>query len=93
MPKKIIWIYCVEQQDLFKNIREIWAPRQSEFVEGFSEDLMSRLEKTNDHGSLCIFDDVMNKVSSNTTISKLFTRGRSHLGCPLVLMLQNIFPK
>ena len=54
---------------------------------------MSRLEKTNDHGSLCIFNDVMNEVSSNATISKLFTRGRSHLGCSLVLMLQNIFPK
>ena len=34
----------------------------------------------------------MNEVSSNATISKLFTRGRSHLGCSLVLMLQNIFP-
>ena len=54
---------------------------------------MSRLEKSNDRGSLCIFDDVMNEVSSNATISKLFTRGRSHLGCSLVLMLQNIFPK
>ena len=54
---------------------------------------MSRLEKSNDRGSLCIFDDVMNEVSSNATISKLLTRGRSHLGCSLVLMLQNIFPK
>ena len=35
----------------------------------------------------------MNEVSSNATISKLFTRGKSHLGCSLVLMLQNIFPK
>ena len=35
----------------------------------------------------------MNEVSSNATISKLFTRGRSHFGCSLVLMLQNIFPK
>ena len=35
----------------------------------------------------------MNEVSSNATISKLFTHGRSHLGCSLVLMLQNIFPK
>ena len=92
-PKKLIWIYGVEQPDLFKTIKEIWAPRQCEFVEGFPEELMSRLEKTNDRGSLCIFDDVMNEVSSNATISKLFTRGRSHLGCSLVLMLQNIFPK
>ena len=35
----------------------------------------------------------MNEVSSNSMVSKLFTRGRSHLGCSLVLMLQNIFPK
>ena len=35
----------------------------------------------------------MNEVSSNATISKLFTHGRNHLGCSLVLMLQNIFPK
>ena len=54
---------------------------------------MSRLEKSNDSGSLCIFDDVMNEVSSNATISRLFTHERSHLGCSLVLMLQNIFPK
>ena len=54
---------------------------------------MSRLERSNDRGSLYIFDDVMNEVSSNATISKLFTRGRSHLGCSLALMLQNIFPK
>ena len=33
----------------------------------------------------------MNEVSSNATISKLFTLGRSHLGCSLVLMSQNIF--
>ena len=38
------------------------------------------------------FGDVMNEVSSNSMISKLFTLGRSHLGCSLVLMLQNIFP-
>ena len=35
----------------------------------------------------------MNEISSNATISKLFTHRRSHLGCSLVLMLQNIFPK
>ena len=93
MPKKLIWIYGVEQPELFKTIKEIWAPRQCEFIEGFPEDLMSRLEKSNDRESLCIFDDVMNEVSSNAAISKLFTPARSHLGCCLVLMLQNIFSK
>ena len=92
-PKKLIWIYGVEQPELFKTVKEIWAPCQCEFIEGFPEDLMSRPENSNDLGSLCIFDDVMNEVSSNATILKLFTRGRSHLGCSLVLMLQNIFPK
>ena len=39
--KKLIWIYGVEQPELFKTIEEIWTPRQCEFVEGFPEDLMS----------------------------------------------------
>ena len=26
MPKKLIWIYGVEQPDLFKTIKEIWTP-------------------------------------------------------------------
>ena len=77
--KKLIWIYGVEQTDLFKTIKEIWATCQCELVEGFPEDLMSRLEKSNNCGSSCIFVDVMNEVSSNATISKLFTHGRSHL--------------
>ena len=83
----------LNNQIYLKLLKEIWAPRQCEFVESLPEDLMSRLEKTNDRGSLYIFDDVMNEVSSNATISKIFTRGRSHSGCSLVLMLQNIFPK
>ena len=83
----------MEQPDLFDSIREIWASRQCEFVEGFPEELMPCLETTNEHGNLCILDDVMNQVSSNATRSKLFTHRRSHLGCSLVLMLQTIFPK
>ena len=92
-PKKLIWIYGVEQPDLFETIRKIWFPRQCEFVDGCPDALLTRAEQTSDRGSLCIFDDVMNEVSSNSTVSKLFTRGRSHLGCSLVLMFQNIFPK
>ena len=92
-PKKLIWIYGVEEPDLFETIRKIWFPRQCEFINGFPEDLLTRLEQTSDRGSLCIFDNVMNEVSSNSMVAKLFTRGRSHLGCSLVLMLQNVFPK
>ena len=92
-PKKLIWIYQVEQSDLFETIRDIWFPYQCDFVDGFPEDLLTCLVQTSDCGSLCIFDDVMNEVSSNSMVSKLFTCGRSHLGCSLVLILQNIFPK
>ena len=92
-PKKLIWIDGVEQPVLFETIRKIWFPRQCEFVDGCPEDLLTGLEQTSDRGSLCIFDDVMNEVSFNSMVSKLFTCGKSHLGCSLVLMLQNIFPK
>ena len=40
-PKKLIWIYGVEQPELLKTIKEIWAPLQCEFIEDFPEDLMS----------------------------------------------------
>ena len=92
-PKQLIWIYGEEQPDLLEIITKIWFPLQCEFVDGCPDDLLTRLEQTSDHGSLCIFDDVMNELSSNSMVSKLFTCARSHLGCSLVLMLQNIFPK
>ena len=41
MPRKLIWIYGVEQPELFKTIKGIWAPCQCEFIEGFPEDSMS----------------------------------------------------
>ena len=92
-PKKLIWIYGVEQPDLFETIRKIWFPRQFEFVDGCPDDLLTCLEQKSDRGSLCIFDDIMNEVSSNSMVSKLFKRGRSDIRYSLVLMLQNIFPK
>ena len=91
-PHKLIWIYGVSQPELFREIRAIWQNRECEFIEGFPDDLLSRLGSTHDRGSLCVFDDVMDEVSSNAEVSKLFTCGRSHLGCSLILMLQNIFP-
>ena len=92
-PEKLIWIYGVEQPDLFETSRKIWFPHQCEFVDGCPDDLLTHLEQMSVHGSLCIFDDFMNEVSSNSMVSKLFTCGRSQVGCSLVLMLQNIFPK
>ena len=80
-PKNLIWIYGVEP-DLFETIRKICFPHQCEFINGFPEDLLTCLVQMSDCGSLCIFD-VMNEVSSNLMVSKLFTRGRSHLGCCL----------
>ena len=40
MPRKLIWIYGVEQSELFETIKEIWTPHQFEFIKGFPEDLM-----------------------------------------------------
>ena len=90
-PHRFIWIDSVSQPKLFREIPAIWPNRECEFIEGFQNDLPSCLESTLHRGSLCVFDDVVDEVSSNAEISKLFTRGRSHLGCSLVSMLQNIF--
>ena len=92
-PKKLIWIYGVEQPDLFETIKKIWFPCQCEFVDGCPENLLTCLEQTSDRGSLCIFDDVMNEVSSNATISKLFMRGRSHFRLFLGINVAKHIPK
>ena len=44
-PKKLIWIYGVEQPDLFETNRKIWFPRQCEFVDGCPDDLLTHLEQ------------------------------------------------
>ena len=93
IPLKLIWIYGVEQPDLFETIKKIWFPCQCKFVDGCPKNLLTCLEQMSDRGSLCILDNVMNEVSFNSMISKLFTHGKSHLGCSLILMLENIFPK
>ena len=53
-PHKLIWIYGVSQPELFREIHAIWQNRECEFIEGFPDDLLSRLESTRDRGSLCV---------------------------------------
>ena len=61
-PHKLIWIYGVSQPELFREIHAKWQNRECEFIERFPDDLLSRLESTRDRGSLCVFDDVMDKL-------------------------------
>ena len=58
-PHKLIWIYGVSQQELFREIRAIWQNRECEFIDGSPNDLLSCLESARDRGSLCVFDNVM----------------------------------
>ena len=43
--------------------------------------------------SIIVLDDRMHEKSSNADIGKLFTKGRSHLNCNVILLWQNVFPK
>ena len=38
-------------------------------------------------------NSIMHEMSSNADIGKLFTKGRSHLNCNVILLWKNVFPK
>ena len=40
-----------------------------------------------------IEEELMHEISANADIGKLFTKGRSHLTCNVILLLQNVFPQ
>ena len=43
--------------------------------------------------STIVIDDLMNEMSGLSDIGKLFTKGRLHLNCNVILLWQNVFPK
>ena len=90
-PKHLIWLYGVAQPELFDEIKRHFSG-SCEFISGFPENFYSYVEKRKEECIICI-DDLMQDIANSGELSKLFTRGRSHLGCSIILLMQNIFPK
>ena len=57
--------------------------------------IVKYIQKINSEGknSTIVLDDLMHEMSSMSAIGKLFTKGRSHLNCNVILLWQNVSPK
>ena len=89
--KHLIWLYSVAQPELFDEIKRHFSG-SCEFLPGFPDNFCSYVEKRKQECIICI-DDLIQDIANSGELSKLFMRGRSHLGCSIMLLMQNIFPK
>ena len=83
-PKHLIWLYGVAQPELFDEIKRSFSGT-CEFISGFPENFYSVIEQRKQECIICI-DDLMQDVANSGELSKLFTRGRSHLGCSILFL-------
>ena len=60
--------------------------------ESIDNEIYSTIEKEGKNSNIVV-DDLLNEMSSNADIRKMFTKGRSHLNCTVILLWQNVFPK
>ena len=60
--------------------------------DSIDNEIYSKIEKEGKN-SIIVVDDLMHEMSSTGDIGKLFTKGRSHLNCNVILLWQNVFPK
>ena len=89
--EKLLWFSGSNQPDLFKRIKSNFKGTSRVF-DSIDNEIYSKIEKEG-RNSIIVVDDLMHEMSSNADIGKLFTKGRSHLNCNVILVWQNVFPK
>ena len=78
--ERIIWCYgCY--QDIFKSVKGV------DFIEGLPD--MSMLDS--ERRTLLIIDDLMSET--NSSVTKIFTKGSHHMNTSVVYVSQNLFNK
>ena len=89
--RQLFWFSGTKQPELFKRIRSTFGGRV-EFFGEITKDIYEQIEE-NGRNSIIVIDDLMHEMSTNSGIGKLFTKGRSHLNCSVILLWQNVFPQ
>ncbi|GIY45654.1 uncharacterized protein CDAR_576501 [Caerostris darwini] len=79
-PKKVIWCYGV-YQELYREMKNV------EFHEGLPSDIHTL------SNALIVIDDLMSELSSDTKLTKLFTKGGHHRNLSIIFIVQIIFHK
>ena len=89
--QKLLWFSGSNQPELFERIRSTFKGT-TRVYNTIDKEIYGKIEKDGKN-SIIVVDDLMHEMSGNQDIGKLFTKGRSHLNCNVILLWQNVFPK
>ena len=89
--QKLLWFSGSNQPELFERIRSTFKGT-TRVYNTIDKEIYGKIEKEGKN-SIIVIDDLMHEMSGNQDIGKLFTKGRSHLNCNVILLWQNVFPK
>ena len=88
---KLLWFNRTNQPELFKRIKRSF-PGTVRFFDSIDSEIYSKIESEG-RNSTIVLDDLMHGMSGLSDIGNVFTKGRSHLNCNVILLWQNFFPK
>ena len=89
--QKLLWFSGSNQPELFKSVKGSFKGTTRIFS-AIDKEIYSNIEEEGKN-SILVIDDLMLEMSGNQDIGKLFTKGRSHLNCNIILLWQNVSPK
>ena len=87
----LLWFSGTDQPELFKRIKRSFHGTVR-FFDSIDSEIYSKIESKG-RNSTIVLDDLMHEMSGMSDIGKLFTKGRSHLNCNVIILWQNVFPK
>ena len=86
----LLWFSGTKQPALFQRVRTSFAGTVR-FFDSIDKEVYEQVEKQG-RNSTIVIDDLMQETSGMAGVGKLFTKGRSHLNCNVILLWQNVFP-
>ena len=86
----LLWFSGTKQPALFQRVRASFAGTVR-FFDSIDKEVYEQVEKQG-RNSTIVIDDLMQETSGMAGVGKLFTKGRSHLNCNVILLWQNVFP-
>lgn len=89
--EKLLWFSGTKQPDLFQRVKSTFKGT-IRFFDSIDSEIYSKIEKEGKK-AIVVIDDLMHEMGNMSDVGKLFTKGRSHLDCNVILLWQNVFPK
>ena len=88
--ERLLWFSGTKQPALFQRIKSTFTGTVK-FFDSISKEIYEQVESEGKN-SLIVIEDLMQETSGMSGVGKLFTKGRSHLDCNIILLWLNVFP-